>query len=662
MRKLWLPTLALTLLVGFQFFSHAQPSGNRIEGTVTDAGGAPLPGARVTLSGSGLPPQPKITGSKGDFWFVVAAPGSYNLAAELTGFAASTRTVEVRAKETARITIALTAVATVAETQAAVSQRALSNSLGRKVASLVGGVVGGSPTASAPYPVAPSSLADASQQYRRRLEPFNTETYDHIDESAFKRVLDNPLSTFSVDVDTASFANTRRFLNSGQLPPADAVRIEELINYFGFDYVQPKGDAPFSVTLELAPCPWNPDNRLALFGLQGRRIEQENVPDRNLVFLIDVSGSMDEPMKLPLLKTGMRMLADQLTARDRVAIVVYAGASGLVLPSTAGDRKDVIHKAIEDLEAGGSTNGGEGIRLAYQIAAEQFKKGAVNRVILATDGDFNVGITSEGELVRLIEQKRETGVSLSVLGFGTGNLKDSTMEQLADKGNGNYSYIDSLHEARKVLVSEAGGTLVTIAKDVKLQVEFNPRTVAAYRLIGYENRVLAAEDFNDDRKDAGEIGAGHAVTALYEIVPVGAGRGMTSRNGQGSRGGDGNRPSVDPLKYQESRELSGAAPSKELLTLKLRYKAPDGDVSRLIETTLENEPRALSANLGFAASVAEFGMLLRGSEHKGDATFAEVLELATRFRGPDPHGYRAEFIKLVELAQSLSAMQTSQRD
>jgi len=473
----------------------------------------------------------------------------------------------------------------------------------------------------------------------------NTAAYDRIDDNAFRRVADDPLSTFSIDVDTASYANVRRFLNNGSLPPRDAVRIEELINYFRFDYARPTNGAPFSVSTEIATCPWNPTHRLALIGLQAPSIDQESVPPRNLVFLLDVSGSMMPADRLPLIRTAMRMLVDTLTDRDRVAIVVYAGASGLVLPSTSGAEKETIHQAIARLEAGGSTNGAAGITLAYDVAQKQFVKGGINRVILATDGDFNVGVTSQGDLTRLIEEKRASGIFLSVLGVGHDNLKDSTMEKLADRGNGNYAYLDSLHEARKVLVKEAGATLVTVAKDVKIQIEFNPANVAAYRLIGYENRLLRNQDFNDDKKDAGEIGAGHTVTALYEIVPPGA---------------DSDVAAVDPLKYQRPSAGATSAGRDELMTVKLRYKAPDSDQSRLISVPVKNHTSELSANLGFAAAVAEFGMVLRQSEHKGSSTFADASTLARRFRGPDPDGYRAEFARLVELASSLSQQATTE--
>jgi Ca-activated chloride channel family protein len=501
----------------------------------------------------------------------------------------------------------------------------------------VAGLAGGLPAAAPPAmnTVAAPAPDDPLTPYTR---PFNTEAYDHIDESRFHRVEAEPLSTFSIDVDTASYANVRRFLNDGILPPAGAVRIEELINYFRFEYPQPSDGASFSITTEFAACPWNAAHRLALIGLQGRAPRESNPPARNLVFLLDVSGSMMPPDKLPLAREAMRMLTDVLTERDRVAIVVYAGASGLVLPSTPGDQKVRINQALARLEAGGSTNGADGIRLAYDVARAHFIRGGVNRVVLATDGDFNVGVTSQSELVRLIEKERESGIFLSLLGVGRDNLKDSTMEKLADKGNGNYAYLDSVSEARKVLVREAGSTLETIAKDVKIQVEFNPRQVAAYRLIGYENRLLQREDFNDDTKDAGEIGAGHSVTALYEIVPVGVKV-------------DG--PDVDALKYQRESRETRAAGSGELMTVKVRFKAPDGETSRLLTHVQMDRPTAMTANLGFASAVAEFGMVLRESPARGEASFASAVSRARTFVGKDEEGYRNEFVHLVERASSL---------
>jgi Ca-activated chloride channel family protein len=494
--------------------------------------------------------------------------------------------------------------------------------------------------ATAPTPMAAEQIASAPAD-RTRDQEFNTEEYGRIVENEFLEPRNNPLSTFSIDVDTASYSNLRRFISQGQLPPKDAVRIEEMINYFKYQYPQPTGEHPFSITTEMADCPWNLKHRLVQIGLQGKDIPKSDLPPSNLVFLIDVSGSMNTPDKLPLLKNAFRLLVGQLTEKDRVAITVYAGAAGLVLPSTPGDRKEEILAAINALEAGGSTAGGEGIKLAYKTAVDNFIESGNNRVILATDGDFNVGVTGDGELQELIEEKRASGVFLTVLGFGTGNIKDSKMELLADKGNGNYAYIDSIHEARKVLVSEMGGTLNTIAKDVKIQIEFNPARVQAYRLIGYENRLLRDEDFNDDKKDAGELGAGHSVTALYEIIPVGV---------------DARLPKVDPLKYQKKEVDSSAFASNELMTVKLRYKAPKEDESRLIAQAVTNTRAKFemaSINFKFAAAVAEFGLLLRESKFKGESSFASCIALARDARGEDEEGYRAEFVRLVETSQSL---------
>jgi Ca-activated chloride channel family protein len=450
----------------------------------------------------------------------------------------------------------------------------------------------------------------------------NAESYDEIRENDFRTVARRPLSTFSIDVDTASYSNVRRFLNQGAFPPKDAVRIEELVNYFSYDYPEPKGHEPFSVTSEVSDAPWNPTRRLVHIGLQGKRIEQAEMPARNLVFLLDVSGSMADANKLPLLMRSLRELTETLTEKDRVSIVVYAGASGLVLPPTPGHRRSEIIDALERLEAGGSTNGGDGIELAYRTARATVIPGAVNRVILATDGDFNVGITNQDDLVRLIEEERKSGVFLTVLGFGMGNYKDSTLEKLADKGNGNYAYIDSLSEARKVLVQEAGATLVTIAKDVKIQVAFNPSRVSAYRLIGYENRIMRNEDFADDQKDAGEIGSGHTVTALYEIVPAAA-----------------------------------AGRGDELMTVKLRYKPPSSEQSQLISFGVHDTGARLASSshdFRFSAAVAGFGMLLRDSEHKGAASWELVKDLASGAIGKDEHGHRRELIALVDAAKRLS--------
>ncbi|RYY56441.1 MAG: DUF3520 domain-containing protein [Chitinophagaceae bacterium] len=473
-------------------------------------------------------------------------------------------------------------------------------------------------------------------------ENFNTEDYDNISENKFMTTSGNPLSTFSIDVDAASYSNIRRMLNNGSLPPAGAVRIEEMVNYFKYDYAQPTGNEPFAIHTEISQAPWNSKHKLVMIGLQGKKIPVENLPPANLVFLVDVSGSMDEPNKLGLVKSSLKLLADQLRPQDKVAMVVYAGAAGLVLNPTSD--KTRIREALENLTAGGSTAGGEGLRLAYKTAREQMVKGSNNRVILCTDGDFNVGESSDDAMVRLIEKERESGIFLTVLGYGMGNYKDNKMQQLANKGNGNHAYIDGLSEARKVLVNEFGGTLFTIAKDVKLQVEFNPAKVQGYRLIGYENRMLAKEDFNDDKKDAGELGSGHTVTALYEIIPAGVKSEFLDK------------VKVDDLRYQAGSTATTGG-SEEIMTVKFRYKDPAGDVSKLITHPLaDNEAgfRSTSDNFRFAASVAEFGMLLRNSAFKGSAGFASVLENARRSQGSDEEGYRAEFIKMVRDAQLLA--------
>ena len=626
----------------------AQVQSGTFTGIVTDASGVALPGVTVTLTGPDK--RSAVTNGRGEFSFAGLQPGEYAVEFTLPGFTPIRRTVTVNAGGRQRIAIqmsvgALQETVVVTGETPVVDARTTADRNTAVAVGVPGGIAGGTP----PAGVA-GGVGGGAYRPGHAMEPrpraFNTEAYDSIAENRFRRVNAEPLSTFSIDVDTASYANVRRFLTDGALPPPGAVRIEELINYFRFEYPQPTDRAPFSITTELTACPWNPRHKLALIGLQGREIKNREPSPRNLVFLIDVSGSMTPPDKLPLVRTAMRMLTDVLTERDRVAVVVYAGASGLVLPSTSGDQKERIHHALARLEAGGSTNGASGITLAYQVARDNFLPRGVNRVVLATDGDFNVGITNQSELVRLIEHERESGIFLSVLGVGTGNLKDSTMEKLADKGNGNYSYLDTLHEARKVLVREAGATLDTIAKDVKIQVEFNPREVAAYRLIGYENRLLRNEDFNDDKKDAGEIGAGHSVTALYEIVPAGVEVGVST---------------VDPLKYQRDTRATrpapprGAASSGELLTVKVRYKAPDGDTSQLLTRVLLNRPSDMTANVGFASAVAEFGMVLRDSPDRGSASFLAAAERARRFRGEDQAGYRTEFIQLSERAAGLRA-------
>lgn len=467
----------------------------------------------------------------------------------------------------------------------------------------------------------------------------NTEGYSTIHENGYKDVKLNPLSTFSIDVDAASYANVRRFLNTGQRPPIDAVRIEEMINYFSYDYPQPEDEHPFTVNYEIAECPWNKENKLLHVGLQGIEIPTEDLPPSNLVFLIDVSGSMNSPNKLPLLKSAFKLLVNQLRPEDRVAIVVYASASGLVLEPTKGSDKQKILESLDRLQAGGSTAGGAGLKLAYKTAEENFMEKGNNRIILATDGDFNVGQSSNAEMERLIEKEREKGIFISVMGFGMGNYKDDKMEIIADKGNGNYAYIDNIQEANKVFVNEFGGTLFTIAKDVKIQIEFNPVKVKEYRLVGYENRLLNEEDFDNDKIDAGELGSGHTVTALYELVLA-----------------DKKKDKKDELKYQTSQVNNYARETSELATIKFRYKKPDGYKSILIEKPIIDKANSLeetSDNFRFSAAVAEFGMFLRDSEFKGTTTIDSVLELASNAKGKDENGYRGEFVRLVKTAGAL---------
>jgi len=481
-----------------------------------------------------------------------------------------------------------------------------------------------------------------------------TETYTPIVENSFLRSIDAPLSTFGLDVDTASYANVRRFLQSGQLPPRDAVRLEEMINYFRYSYAPPKGNVPFSTALDVAACPWQPSHRLVRVGIKAREVDVETRKPSNLVFLVDVSGSMQPDDRLPLVKQGLRLLTKELGENDNIGIVTYAGTSGVALPSTNGSRAAEILSVVESLSAGGSTNGASGIQLAYEMAQRHFITGGVNRVILATDGDFNVGTTSPDELEKLIAEKAKSGVFLTVLGVGRGNLKDATMERLADRGNGNFSYLDSLREARRVLVEQMHGTLVTVAKDVKVQVEFNPIKVAAYRLLGYENRTMAAEDFRNDAKDAGDIGAGHTVTALYEVVPVGAA--LTSAEEDRAPVKLKYAPPVRE-EYKAAEPKVGGELSNELLTLFVRYKQPEGEKAEELEIPLKDSVvqsiEKADIDFRFQASVAAFGMLLRGSRHSGSATLDWVLSTAEASKGEDRDGWRREFIDLVMRAKSI---------
>jgi Ca-activated chloride channel family protein len=660
-----------------------------LSGMISDTTGALIPGVDVTFVQESTDTEAVVrTNDAGVFRFADLPEGDAEIRAEMPGFqTVVAENLRLRNDAETRFNVQMEPYNTATEVEVRVSGEALALSSAASVGQTIGaepgdsdslriapgggpgtggaldqvaivrdglpvsarrGFVAGSP----PPPAAFAGEVRASRAYAAYARlvdafgdrtQFNTEEYGRISDNPFLTVADEPLATFSADVDTASYANVRRFLTQRTLPPPDAVRIEEMVNYFTYDYEAPTDGAPVRVNAEVAAAPWNSDHRLVRIGIQGEQIDWEERAPTNLVFLIDVSGSMDSPDKLPLLREGMKLLVEQLGENDRVAIVVYAGNSGLVLPSTTGDRQQQIIRALDRLQAGGSTNGGAGIQLAYDTAVANFIEGGVNRVILATDGDFNIGVTNNGELTRLIEEKAESGVFLSVLGFGTGNLNDAGMEALADRGNGNYGYIDSIREARKVLVEQMGGTLITIAKDVKFQVEFNPAEVAAYRLIGYENRLLENQDFNDDTKDAGEIGAGLTVTALFEVVGVGV---------------DPGTPGVDPLRYQAAPATTDLARSSgELLTVKVRYKEPDEDTSLLIDTPVRDAGRTFdeaTADFRFASSVAAFGMILRDSPHKGDATFDSVLDVAEDSRGADPEGYRDEFVDLVRRARAIS--------
>jgi Ca-activated chloride channel homolog len=490
-------------------------------------------------------------------------------------------------------------------------------------------------------------LGNTSYAWTPKEEYPITESYSEIAENDFHFAQVEPLSTFSIDVDRASYANVRRFINNGSLPQPDAVRVEEMINYFNYDYDAPKGKDPVSVFTEVSQAPWNNEHQILHIGIKAKDMDKDKLPPSNLVFLIDVSGSMNNQNKLPLLKSSMKMLVQQMRKEDRVAIVVYAGAAGLVLEPTSGDDKQSIFEAIDNLNAGGSTAGGAGIKLAYKVAQENLVEDGNNRIVLATDGDFNVGASSDDEMETLIESKRDQGVFLTVLGFGMGNYKDSKMEILADKGNGNYAYIDNITEAKKTLVNEFGGTMFAVAKDVKLQIEFNPSNVAEYRLIGYENRMLAKEDFNDDRKDAGEMGVSHVVTALYEIVPFG----KSSKN-------------VDALKYQKEVKPVVHVLSDELVTVKLRYKEPDGDVSKLMTHVVKRGTKSMenaTNNLKWSSAMAQFGMLLKDSKYTGDGSYASVIKQAESAIGKDPEGYRRECVQLMKSAELLDMSKTAAR-
>ncbi len=611
----------------------AQVATGALAGVVRDTAGATIANAQVRLLTTAYA---AATDAGGRYAFPTLPVGSYTVRVNYVGYkprevkdvrivAGQRRTLDISLEAT---TVEIQEMTVVAASKAFEDASITTGATSTEFGNAQGGVIALQPGVVAAPGIAPP--------------PVN-ESYARIHDNGFLGVRDNPLSTFGVDVDRASYSNIRRFLVAGQRPPPDAVRIEEMLNYFSYDYPEParQSEHPFTVTTEVSLAPWHAGHQLLRVGLQARRINVADLPPANLVFLVDVSGSMQSANKLPLVKRSLRMLVTELRDVDRVAMVVYAGSAGLVLESTPGTAKDEILQAIDRLEAGGSTAGGAGIRLAYGVARQHFITGGTNRVILATDGDFNVGAASDADMERLIEAERTHGVFLTVLGFGMGNYKDSKLETLADKGNGNYAYIDDAAEAEKTLVHELGGTLFTVAKDVKLQLEFNPAAVVSYRLIGYENRLLAREDFDDDSKDAGEMGAGHSVTALYEIVPVGADDALA-------------QAPTDSLRYQHVASVAGAHRNGELLFIKLRYKTPDGTTSRLLTHVVPNRVQRPSTDMRFAAAVASLGMILRDSEYRGSMDINDVAALAERSLGDDPHGYRAGFVDLVHRYRGLA--------
>lgn len=626
-----------------------EPSIGGLSGRITDANtGTPIAFASIALMNSKTTVKQINSNKDGTFLIDSVATGFYSIKISFLGYESSyLKDIEIKPNELTKVSVQLTPntmeledIEVNEDDQISIAPALYETTIATKESNRI---AHNQKQIKSLYFNGATALSNTNRMNGYTDQDMSNESYSAISENEFKPALNEPLSTFSIDVDAASYSNVRRMINQGYAPQKDAVRVEEMINYFTYDYPQPKGNDPFSITTEVSDCPWNAQHRLVHIGLQGKKIETDNLPPSNLVFLIDVSGSMGHYNKLPLLKKSFGLLVDQLRPEDRVAIVVYAGAAGCVLESTSGKEKGKILDALDQLQSGGSTAGGAGINLAYKIAQDNFSKEGNNRVILATDGDFNVGASSDKAMESLIEEKRKSDIFLTVLGFGMGNYKDSKMETIADKGNGNYAYIDNIMEAKKVFVNELGATLFTIAKDVKIQVEFNPGKVAYYKLIGYENRLLAAEDFNDDTKDAGELGAGHTVTALYEIVPADVKSNIV--------------PSIDPLKYQKVQGQTNLVASDELLTVKFRYKSPDGNKSKLIVEELYDQSVALkntSDNFKYSAAVAEFGLLLRDSKYKSTGSYNQVLELAKTSKGSDEYGYRTEFIRLVETMELLA--------
>lgn len=624
-------TLFLCVLFTTLACAQTKPTSRTITGTVRDVQNfSPLPGVTVQLKGTKIG---TTTDSQGRYQLVISDSSKTTVVVSFVGYINK----EIKPKSFS------TGIDVLLHPDSKALNEVVVTGYGTQQRKMMMGtpIIAAEETSS---PRQANRITAPSSVYM--MPPVNTEDYSPIREDGFREVRQQPVTTFSADVDQAAYTNVRRFLNLGQLPPKDAVRVEEMINYFRYELPQPVGKDPVSITTELTESPFNPGLQLLRIGLQARTIPTDNLPPANLTFLIDVSGSMNAPNKLPLVKMAMNELVNQLRPSDRVAIVVYAGAAGLVLPSTPGNKLERIREAINGLEAGGSTAGGAGIQLAYKTAREQFIEKGNNRVILASDGDFNVGISLNGDLERLIEKEREGGVFLSVLGFGMGNYKDNKLESLADKGNGNYAYIDNAQEARKVFGQEFGGTLFTVAKDVKLQLEFNPRFVQGYRLIGYENRQLNNEDFTNDKKDAGDLGSGHSVTALYELIPTGFNSSYLPNTGN-----------ANDLKYQKTADLITTPGTRdERLTLKVRYKNPDDSQSQLLTHVHTAAPIPLSKtsdDCRFATAVAGFGLVLRESDYRGKATYTTMAALARNAFGADPDGYRRELVRLVEVAGGL---------
>ncbi|MGK2858701.1 MAG: YfbK domain-containing protein [Thermoanaerobaculia bacterium] len=635
-----------------------------ITGTVMHEG-APLPGATITISSPALQGiRVAVSNVNGDYAFRALPPGPYTIKFELDGMATVTKVATIDAGYVARVPVAIQ-ISSVAEaiTVTAASPSILASTEIRALLPQRGSSAPvarrsrppaspSTPQPSVQLPIARTYVQSATVPVPGMVptvpaDACSCENYARVEEGSFRRAAEEPFSTFAIDTDRASFANARRFIEFGSLPPVDSVRVEEMINYFDYGYPDPTDGKPFSITTEIADCPWSRTSKLLRIGLQGQRIPSGTLPPGNLVFLVDTSGSMQTPDKLFLVQASLKKLVRQLRDEDRVAIVAYAGAAGLVLPSTSGRDKWAIDQAIDSLQAGGSTAGGAGILLAYKVAADNFLRDGNNRVILATDGDFNVGVSATTDLQTLIEAKRKEGVFLSVLGVGTGNLNDAGMETLADKGNGHYAYLDSLAEAEKVLVREMSGTLLTITKDVKIQVEFNPARVGAYRLVGYDNRALERKDFDDDTKDAGELGAGHSVTALYELVAPG-----------GERDAGAVVEAREEVPAEDRSTWDGAA----LARVKLRYKEPKVDVSGLVEVIVDdsnNSIHASSDDLRFAAAVAQFGLLLRESQYRGEASWKKVLDLAASAASLDTTGDRAKFVELARKAEALQAQKVA---